>query len=297
MRNWSKFSFFVVALLWGTSFAFQKTLLAVINPLTFIFWNFTLALLVLLSVALVKKTNLTYRLREGVFLGILLSALEIFQMIGLKLSTSADTVFISNLGMLLIPYTGWLLFRHKISVKNNIALTLAVVGMYLLVGGVSGFTSGNGMLLISAVAMALYFLYSQKFESERSSHILALLVQQFFVIVTVTGLSVVFIGEQFSIPSQVMTSFLWQAVLFTVLPFVLIQWASHWADEMIAAVYDGVVEPLVGGIVSWVFFVEPTTRTSVLGALLMVTAFVFASIFSNKHFLNKGRKILGVFVR
>lgn len=197
MQNWSKFAFFIVALLWGSSFAFQKILLDVINPFTFTFWNFTIACLVLLSIALVKGTRILYRVREGIVLGSLLAVLEILQMFGLKFSTPANTAFISNLGMLLIPYAGLLLFRHKVSFANNIAVLLAMVGMYFLVGGLHGFGFGEAMLLASAIAMSLYFLYSQRFEGERSSHFLALLIQQFFVTAILSGLVVLFVGESF----------------------------------------------------------------------------------------------------
>ena len=78
---------------------------------------------------------------------------------------------------------------------------------------------------------------------------------------------------------------------------MLILWASQWADEMVAAMYDGVVEPLIGGITSWVFFMEATTQTRVLGALLMVVAFAFASLFTGRHFLRRGFKALNSFVR
>ena len=124
MKNWSRFSFFIVALLWGSSFAFQKTLLEVINPFTFTFWNFTIACLALSLVAFAKRTRILYRVREGVVLGSLLACLEIFQMLGLRFSTPANTAFISNLGMLLIPYAGFVLFRHKVSAKHNAAIAL-----------------------------------------------------------------------------------------------------------------------------------------------------------------------------
>ncbi len=297
MKNWSKFSFFIVALLWGSSFAFQKTLLDVISPFTLTFWNFAIAGLVFLGIAFYRKSRLFYRLREGMTLGVLLAGVEIFQMLGLRFSSSADTVFISNLGMLLIPYGGWLLFRDKVSLKNNVALLLAIAGMYLLVGGVHGFGFGQLMLLVSAVAMALYFLYSERFEGERNSHAIVLLVQQFFVTTLLSGLVVLFFGESLRVPSFMVGDVLLQVLFFVIVPYALVQWASRWADEMTSAVYDGVVEPLVGGITSWVFFAEATTRLSVIGALLMVTAFSVVSIFSNRHFLNKGIKVLDALVR
>lgn len=60
---------------------------------------------------------------------------------------------------------------------------------------------------------------------------------------------------------------------------------------MIAVVYDGVVEPLTGAILSWVIFMEATSFTKVLGEVLMIISFVFAAIFSKRHFLYYHLKI------
>lgn len=297
MKNWSKFAFFIAAVLWGTSFAFQKTLLVFINPYSFIFWNFAIALIILFCYATYKKSRLLYRLKEGLFLGLLLAGIELFQTAGLSITSSANTVFISNIGMLFVPYAGWMLFRHKISLKDNVSIALAIVGMYMLVGGMHGFGIGEVLLLLSAVCMALYFPYLRRFEGEKSSHVLALSVQQFFAVTIISGLTVILAQESFSVPSQVTGNLLAQVLMFNALPYMLILWASQWADEMVAAIYDGVVEPLIGGVVAWGFFAEATTQTRVLGALLMVVAFSFASLFSGRHFLRRGMKALNSFVR
>ena len=251
----------------------------------------------MLVIALYERSPLTYRLKEGILVGLLLAGLEILQMVGLQLSTSADTVFISNLGMLLIPYGGWLLFKHKVSKQNNVALLLAIVGMYYLVGGVGGFGWGQLFLLLSAALMALYFLYLEKYGAEKKSHLLALLVQQFFTTTVVCALVILFIGDSFTVSNSIVVPLLWQVVVFTTVPYILVQWASRYADEMIAAVYDGVVEPLIGGIVSWGFFLEPATRANVMGGILMVVAFAFAAIFSKKHFIRHSLKAITSLLR
>lgn len=297
MKNWSKFAFFVVAVLWGACFAFQKPLLEVINPYTFTFWNFFIPGVIFLLVALFRGQKLTYRLREGFILGALLATMELFQMVGLKYATAADAAFISNLGMLLIPYAGWMIFRHKISALHNVAIICAIVGLYFLVGGVSGVGLGELSLLVCAGIMALYFLYSQRFEGEKNSHMVVLLVQQFFTVSLVCSGVVLFFGETFAVEPAYRSNFLLQIIVFTTFPYLLIHWASRYADEMTAALYDGVVEPLVGGIVAWGIFLEPTTRMSVTGALIMVLAFAFGSIFTNRHFLRKGLSMFHSWVR
>lgn len=284
-RQKSKYAFFLMAVLWGASYAIQKPLLDSINPVVFTFWNFFLSGIIFFIYALVKKIPLTYRWREGLILGFFLCGMEILEMVGLKLTSSANTVFLTNLGMLIIPYVGWLFFKNKIKMENGIAIAIATVGMYLLVGGVHGFSLGDGILLMSALASAFYFIYSERFEAERSRHITTLCVQQFFVISVVCLIWAMFAGTSFVVTPAIRIELLWQVALFTTIPYVIIQWASRYADEMIAVVYDGVVEPLTGAILAWVIFLEATSVTKVIGGMLMILAFMFAAIFSRRHFL------------
>lgn len=284
-KNKSKIIFFIAALLWGSSYAVQKPLLESVDPVTFTFWNFFLTGLLFLVYALYNKIPLTYRIREGVVLGVFLAGIEIFEMVGLKMTSSANTVFLTNIGMLMIPYAGYLLFKRKIKIEDNLAIVVATVGMYLLVGGVHGFNLGDGIVLFSSLASALYFIYSERYEAERSSHITSLCVQQFFTIAAICLVWNIFAGVSLAVPSGFKVALLWQTVLFTTLPYTMIQWASRYADEMVAAIYDGVVEPLTGAIVAWVVFSEATSFPKVLGGMIMVLSFVLAAIASKRHFI------------
>jgi drug/metabolite transporter (DMT)-like permease len=281
----SKLIFFIAAVLWGASYAIQKPLLDVIDPVVFTFWNFFLSGSVFLVYALVKKIPLTYRWREGIILGFFLCGMEILEMVGLKMTNSASTVFLTNLGMLIIPYVGWLFFKDKVKIENAIAIGIAMLGMYLLVGGVHGFSLGDGILLLSALSSAFYFIYSERFEEERARHITILCIQQFFVISIICLVWGFFAGTPFTIEPGLRFDLLWQIVLFTFIPYTIIQWACRYADEMTAVIYDGVVEPLTGAILAWVIFLEATSVTKVIGGVLMIISFVFAAVFSKRHFL------------
>ncbi len=296
MTAQSKGVFFIVAVLWGCSFAFNKTLLGAMSPFTFTFWNFFISGLFLLALALARRSRLSYRWREGVWLGVLLAGCEIFQMIGLNLSSSANTAFLTNLGMLFLPFVGWILFSHRVSARNSIALLFAAVGMYYLVGGVRGFGAGELVLLASASLMALYFLYLERFGAERGSHLLTLLVQQFFTTAAISALVILALHEPFTVGASLIIPLVGQVIAFTTIPYSLAQWVSARVDESVPAIYDGVVEPLVGGIVSWVVFAEPATGGNVVGGLLMVAAFAYAAIFSHHHFFRRSFRSFASFV-
>ncbi len=281
----SKIVFFLAALLWGASYAFQKPLLTFIDPISFTFWNFLFSGIVFLVYALIKKIPLTYRWREGIILGIFLSGMEIFEMIGLNHTSSANTVFLTNLGMLIIPYVSFLIYKKKIKFEDNIAILLAIAGMYMLVGGLTGFKYGDGIVLISALASAFYFIYSERFEGEKSHYITTLCIQQFFIISIICAIWCMFSNISLTVVPEIRLTVLWQTIAFTTIPFVIIQWACKWADEMIATIYDGVIEPLTGAIFSWIIFLEATTKIQMLGGLIMIFSFVFAAVFSKRHYL------------
>ena len=293
-KNNSRALFFIVALLWGSSFAVQKPILEVIDPVVFTFWNFFISGCAFFVYALIKKIPLTFRLREGIYLGLLLSGLEILQTIGLKETSSANTVFLSNIGMLMIPYIGYLLYGHKVGKANTFAIIIAGIGMYLLTGGLSVFGIGEGVLLLSAIFCGAYFFFSERFEAEKDSKLIALCVHQFFTISFVCLIWGFFVGSSFSIARNVQLELLWQIVLFTTIPYTLIQVASKYADEMVAAIYDGVIEPLTGAFVSWVVFLEVTTFSRVVGGMIMIFSFIFSALFSKRHFILHWAKNLRV---
>ncbi|MFA5132052.1 MAG: DMT family transporter [Candidatus Paceibacterota bacterium] len=283
----TKLAIILVAFLWGSSFAFQKGILDFIDPVTFTFYNFLLTGIVFLVYSIYKKKNIFYRIREGILLGSLITVMEIAQMYGLHLSTAANTSFISNLGMLFIPYLGYLMYRHNVTTTDTFALLGAGVGMYFLVGGLDGLAFGDLFLLMSAFFMAFYFLMSQRYEGESGVHLSVLCAQQFLTVSFLSGVYMMLNNYDFLIPKDTASHFILLIIIFTALPYALIQWSSKHSNEMMVSMYDGVVEPLVGGIVAWFIFFEATSVLQVLGGLVMVISFGISAVYDKKHALLK----------
>jgi drug/metabolite transporter (DMT)-like permease len=281
-----KLALLIVAITWGSSFAFQEHLVEEMGPALFTFYNFLGAFLLFFLYSLYKGYSFSYRYEEGVGLGILLGTMELTQMYGLDLSSAANTAFISNVGMLFVPFIGWLLFRHRLKAMHIVTLFVAGVGMYYLVGGVDGFGIGDGILLISAMCMALYFVYSERFEGMPKSNMSVLCTQQFFVVIVFMGVVLFSTDQSLAMNHSSIPSLLWQMLVFTIVPYGLIQWASKYSDEMTVAMYDGVVEPLSGGVVAWGLFRNPVTLVNMIGAFLMLVAFAWSVLIEHKkHFV------------
>lgn len=285
--NKTKLAIVLVAFLWGSSFAFQKGILDFIDPVTFTFYNFLLTGIIFLIYSVYKKKNIFYRIREGILLGSLITVMEISQMYGLHLSTAANTSFISNLGMLFIPYFGYIIYKHKVTLIDTLALLGAGIGMYFLVGGLDGLGFGDLFLLMSAFFMAFYFLMSERYEGESGVHLSVLCAQQFLTVSVLSGIYMFFSGYDFVVPKDITSHFVILIIIFTALPYTLIQWSSKHSNEMMVSMYDGVVEPLVGGIVAWFIFFEATSIIQISGGLIMVISFAISAIYDNKHALLK----------
>jgi drug/metabolite transporter (DMT)-like permease len=278
----SRLAFFLVAILWGSSFAFQKELFSFIGPSSMTFYNFLPAAIVFIFLSLTLGKSIFYRWREGLVLGVMLTFLELFQTYALYNTSASNSAFISNLGMLLIPFLGFLIFKHKIRNVDIIAILISVIGMYFLVGGVYSLNKGDVLCVVTALFIGLYFLYSEYFQGEKKSDLITLCAQQFFIVTILSLISSFIFSEALFVEKIHIFTLSWQVFVFNIFPFVLIQWASRYSDDMTATMYDGVLEPLVGGLVAWIIFKEVLSSFNIFGAIIMLFAFGLSIVWGRK---------------
>lgn len=138
----------LTAMIWGTSFAFQRVGMETIEPITFTAARMSLAFLAIWAVSLLlrlqEKKNPPNRSEEeenrrrkytlvgGLCCGFFLTAASLFQQIGMTTTTAGKAGFITALYMLLVPIFSFLLFRKKNTLLVWIGVLIGVAGMYLL---------------------------------------------------------------------------------------------------------------------------------------------------------------------
>lgn len=294
-----RIALFSVSLLWGISFVFTKGYLHVLNPITFTAYSFLISGVFFLCIVLFRdrfdwftaNKKISFRLREGVLLGILLFFLEMPQTIGLSETTAANTAFITALGVLLIPFLERALYGHKIRLFTIAALAIAFWGTHLLTGGIQHFNEGDIWIVIAAIGCLFYMVYSDHFEKEKSSDMAVLCSQQFLTI-GIISLFVAFIsraplGLQTSDGSW--TPLVVLTILFTFIPYLLLQWAERYADEIKITFYS-ILEPLIGGIAAWTIGAEKATPSMVFGGALIVLAIAFSEYHRSNKKLSRFSK-------
>lgn len=155
------------AMIWGTSFVFQRVGMDSIGPMTFTASRMVLSAIAVGAVAYLPdifKKNTSARadtaelraykrntLVGGVICGLFLAGGSLLQQIGVVYTTAGKAGFITAMYMLLVPVVNFLLFKKKNSLRVWLAVLVGVAGMYLLCVK-EGFTLTRGDILISLCA-------------------------------------------------------------------------------------------------------------------------------------------------
>lgn len=264
--------------IWGWSFPFTKALFVYIDPVSFTAYGFLLSGIALFVVSWARgHRNFFYRWKEGVLLGVFLCLVELPQTIGLGLSSSQNTVFISNSGLLLLPFLAYFMMREKIFPRHLIALALCFLGLYYVTGGISQLGRGDLWLVFVMPMVPLYLVYSGKYEREQKNDLVLLCAQQYLV----TGLiAMVWIPDfhtAFFMPPAAIANFLLVTFLATFLPYFFVQWAEE-KISLVAATFIYALEPLFGGIFAWTLGGEPVTSRKIFGGFLVVVALIISQL-------------------
>lgn len=279
MVSMYRWALFFVSFFWGISFIFIKPYLTVIHPLVFTAWSFLLSagLFFLLSRGWSKETW-SFRLHEGVILGILMFCLQAPQMVGLSETSAANTAFITSFGILLIPLAERVLYRKMVTSHTWGALLVACLGLYYLTGGVIGFGRGDMWVFFAAIGCMLYMVYSDHCEKEKRSDFLVLCTQQSLTAGFLSLCVLAVFGVPLPIPSSaIIFPIVFLAIPFFFVPFLLIQWAERYASEVEITFYS-ILEPVIGGLAAWTIGHESPTLAMIVGGVLVVGSLIISEV-------------------
>ncbi|MDO5331284.1 MAG: DMT family transporter, partial [Bacillota bacterium] len=125
------------AIIWGMSFAFQRSGMDYIGPFTFQATRNLLAIAAILVVLLVTHKKSAFKftrqtLIAGLCCGVVLFSAANVQQIGIIDTTAGKAGFITALYIVIVPIVNALVFKHKPETKVWFAVVIALVGLYLL---------------------------------------------------------------------------------------------------------------------------------------------------------------------
>ncbi len=177
---------FLTAFIWGIAFAFQRSGMEYIGPITFMASRCFLAVIFLAVLCIAKyglKDAFKYNrptLIGGLGCGLFMTVANNLQQIGMVTTEAGKAGFITAMYILIVPILNVLFFRKKEPVKTWIAVLLGLGGLYLLcAAGAAQIEKGDILVFGCAVFFSFHILCSDRFAN--TAEVIKMSFIQFFV--------------------------------------------------------------------------------------------------------------------
>ena len=163
----------LTAFIWGIAFAFQRSGMEYIGPVTFMAARCFLAVIFLAVLCMVKygaKDAFRYdrpTLIGGLGCGLFMTVANNLQQIGMVTTEAGKAGFITAMYILIVPVINVLFLRKKEPMKTWIAVALGVFGLNLLcAAGHAKVEAGDLLVFGCAVFFSFHILCSDRFAGE-----------------------------------------------------------------------------------------------------------------------------------
>lgn len=248
----------LVSLIWGAAFASMKfALQSGLSVGTMLSLRFTLGALLLGLLAWAKGVRFRRReVLDGIWLGLLLTAILWLQADGLRFTTVSKSGFITGLYVIFTPLLS-LVFGQRLRLSHGMGAVLALVGLYLLVHEpgrpMGGWNRGDFETLLCAIACGGQIVLAARYSRRSNAWTLA-----FMQVAVAAGLSIAITaclpGSNGFVLAPLVRPEVWiaiayQAILATALAFFLMMlFQAHLGATEAAIIYS--IEPIFSALVA-----------------------------------------------
>ena len=212
----------LTTLFWGGSFVVNKIGFREIPPITFMFFRFSLAALLMGLICLPRLRRINRRiLGTGLAVGLALAATNLSFVLGVSGTSISRAGFLNNLFVLLIPLICFLCWRDRLDRGTLAGLLLALAGLWQLArGGSEGFSRGDLLSTVCALFIALHIISVSKLLRDEDIYLVSLV--QFATVASVGGVLFLLLPSRpFAITPVSAAALAYCAVFPTVICFTL----------------------------------------------------------------------------
>ena len=286
-KTFSMICAIVTTFIWGTAFIAQDTGMDNIGPLTFNSARFVVGFLTVLPIALflerkkikqeiISKPKLF--LKYLVFMGVSLFLGTFLQQAALQYTNIANAAFFTVFYVPIVPVLLFFIYSKKVHWSIWPAISLCVVGVYLL----SDFSNseimlGDGLVILCSVFWALHIIFAGKFMEEFDIPVFYAALQALFV----ATLSIIFsyMFEEIDISKILMesSSILYAGALSGGIAFTLQMYAQKNIEEAPAAIIYS-LEGVFAAIAGWIILNQFLSYNNMIGCFLILVAVISSQI-------------------
>jgi drug/metabolite transporter (DMT)-like permease len=274
----SDISLLLVTVIWGSSFFISKGALYKSGPITFLAVRFSIALLVMLPFFITRIK----RFRKKDIPGNLLISISfflafIFQIVGLKYTTSPRSAFITAMSVVLVPILSVFIIKSVPELNSIIGVVFAVLGLsFLFWNGGKGTLFGDLMTLVCAIAFAIHIILIGRYASEIDPVIINT-IQIAFAAIGCWMLSAIFENLTASFSASSLIAAIYTAIFGTSLAFGVQAISGRYTPPVRMAIIFS-MEPVFAMIFSFIFTKERLTAINIIGCALIFLGMILSEI-------------------
>lgn len=260
---------------WGSLYVVSKFVLGKVPVFTVSFLRYMIAGTVLFFVLKKKKVkkierqDYKYVILIG-FLGYFLSSVA--QFIGTKLSNASIASLINSMNPITIMVFAAIILKEKLTIKKAVCISLAFLGVYIIIGGVNG----TGQVL--GILISIFSVISWSFVSV----IVRRITKKYDALqITTYGILIAFgctlpfsICEFITIPNiqfdwMVILSLFYMGIVCTALAHVFWNISLSMIEAGTCSLFYP-VQPMVAVMLGWMFLGENISKNFVFGSILII---------------------------
>jgi len=276
-RSLAYLSLLVTAIIWGVAVAVIKYTLSFIDPLSFLFFRFLLSSVILLPFFLILIRRQPIAKKDFLnlfFLGTLATTIVLgFLFIGMQYTTAIDTSLISVLGPIMIVFGGAYFLKEKVTGREKIGLSIAVLGSLIAIiepllktNSYPQALFGNSLVFLSYLVWAGYTLFYKK--SSPKYHPLIVTFFSFFSgLITLTPIFLIH-NSSFIIHHSALPGILYMSIFSSCLAYFTYNLGVSLIEASEASVFE-YLKPIFTAPLAFFWLKETITLPFLLGAIII----------------------------
>lgn len=264
-------------MIWGSTFIVIKDSVADFSPFSLIADRFTVASLALGIIIWNKKLNPLKFWKIGLISGVAQFMTFAPQAVGLQITTPSNSAFITGLFVVFTPMINLLFNRNKPNNKELLASIIALIGLWILTGGIQYFNAGDFITILTAIAVSVCLVLTKK-ALDMGSDPIVLTFQQLFVTAIIGYVCVAITGSQLLPPSaNTFLSTLYLGIIATFVAFFVQNSVMKSLDSNVVSIIVS-TEPFFALLFSWGFGFEKFAALKLIGGMIMLFAIILPEI-------------------
>lgn len=275
-KLWSDIGLFYCAAIWGSTFIVTKGALDAVDPVAMVAIRFAVSAGLLLPWVL-KRKDKTRHMKEGFYLSLFLALLYLTQTTGLLYTSASNSGFITGLFIIFIPVFMYLFRREKPTRMQGLSAVLAIAGMWLLTGGVSGFNVGDALTLVAAAAYSAHLIFTDKYVKAEADTVL-LAFHQFWMVSAVSLFIALLRGSSLAVANLNGWGVILFLAVFPTLTAFFIQMVAQKHSEPFKVGIIFTLEPVFAAAFAWTWGGEEFVWIKAMGGLLIVSGMLMGEL-------------------